>query len=386
MSLVITIVIFILVLVVLIVVHELGHFIVAKLTGMRVDEFGLGYPPRIAGFRYGETEYTLNALPFGGFVRIFGEDDPELSDTESAVDDGNDASASVPVADPRAFASRPKWAQATTLVAGIIMNLLLAYVLITITLAMNPPRALDTSEVSTAKNVHLVVADVLSGSPADKAGIKEGDALVSISGNGAPFTSLDGTQFANYISTDTTKQPLTFNLERNGTPIAITTTPVQGVIPSEPTRAGLGLAVAPVGVVALSLLHAPIEGAALTAEVTKETAVGLVKFFGSFFTFRANLSDVSGPVGIASTVGNAAHQGLAALLSISAIISINLAVINLLPIPALDGGRLLFVIIEAITRRPIKSSVAQTVNTIGFGLIILLMIVVTGHDLYKLFT
>lgn len=376
MSLIFTVLVFALVLIVLIVVHELGHFVVAKLTGMRVDEFGIGYPPRIAGFRYGETEYTLNALPFGGFVRIFGEDDPEQKGTgEQETVNPN----------PRAFASRPKLAQAATLVAGIFMNLLLAYILITATLLMGTPRALDASELTTAKNVTLMVAHTIPGSPAEKVGIRAGDTLVALTGNGAAFTSLDQDQFSKYIATDTDKHPLTFTILRNGVQKTFTATPIPGVLPTLPDRPGLGLAVAPVGIVPVPIMQAPKEGAILTAELTKETAVGLVSFFGSIFSFHANLSEVAGPVGIATTVGNAAHEGLASLLSISAIISINLAVINLLPIPALDGGRLLFVIIEAITRKPIKSRVAQAINTTSFALLILLMVVVTGHDLYKIF-
>lgn len=364
-----TVIIFIAVLVVLIVVHELGHFIAAKLSGMRVDEFGLGYPPKVWSFKKGETEYSFNALPFGGFVKIYGEDETGVV--------GNDS--------PRAFGSRPRILQAIVLVAGIVMNILLAYVLITATLVMGTPRALSDTELTTASNVHLVVANVLPKSPADVSGLKVGDTITEVSGYEKTFTGTVAADFSKYVSEDTAGAPLTFTLERNGTPIIVTATPAEGVITSEPTRKALGVSVAPVGVVPVSWYKAPIEGAQLTWEVTKETAVGLVGFFGSFFTFSADLSQVSGPVGIAGAVGGAAHAGLAALLSISAIISINLAIINLLPIPALDGGRLVFVIIESITRRPIKSSVAQIVNGVGFTALVLLMVVVTGHDIFKLF-
>ena len=135
----------------------------------------------------------------------------------------------------------------------------------------------------------------------------------------------------------------------------------------------------------MSLLQAPIEGAVLTWEITKETAIALVHFFGGIFSFSAVLSQVSGPIGIAGAVGNASSQGLASLLTITALISINLALINILPVPALDGGRLLFVLIESITRRPIRPSVANAMNTVGFGLLILLMLVVTANDVLKLF-
>lgn len=365
-----TVIIFILVLVILILVHELGHFIVAKLSGMRVDEFGVGYPPRIAGKKFGETEYTINALPFGGFVKIYGEDE-----TDPTV-----------LSSDRAFSRRPKILQALTLVAGVAMNLLLAYVLITSTLIMGTPRAVSDEEISRATNVQLAIADVLPASPAQKAGLMPGDTVTSISGapNTSPFASYDTTAFLAFIGSDISEQSLTFTIQRGGKEKTLTATPVKGVILSDPTRPALGVSVATIGVIPESLTRAPIDGAIYTWEITKQTAVGLFTFFGQALTLHANLSQVSGPVGIAGAVGNAYAQGASALFSIAAIISINLAIINLLPLPALDGGRLLFVIIEAIIRRPIKPSVAATINGVGFASLLLLMLVITGSDIWKL--
>ncbi|MDB4992210.1 MAG: hypothetical protein JWL75_455 [Parcubacteria group bacterium] len=365
-----TVIIFIIVLVVLILVHELGHFIVAKLSGMRVDEFGIGYPPRIAGWKFGETEYTINALPFGGFVKIYGEDEV---DTEVLTS-------------KRAFSARPKFFQALTLVAGVAMNLLLAYILITATLLMGTPRALAPNEITTATDVHLAIAEILPGSPAAKAGLMSRDEVLSVTGvpGAEPFTSTDPVAFLAYVGSDTSAQALTFTVRRNGVEKNIIATPAAGVLTEDPSRLALGVSIVPVGVIPETLSHAPIDGAIYTWEITKGTALGLATFFGQAITLHANLSQVSGPVGIAGAVGNAYAQGAAALMSIAAIISINLAIINLLPLPALDGGRLLFVIIEAIIRRPIKPSVAATVNGIGFALLLLLMVVVTGSDIWKL--
>ena len=370
------ILIFIAVLVALIVVHEFGHFVVAKLSGMRVDEFGIGYPPRAWAFRKGETEYSLNWLPFGGFVKIFGEDMEEKlpEATESSVGEKS-----------RAFSSRPRSLQALVLVAGIAMNLLFAYVLITATLLMGTPRALAPEELATATEVSVAVAGVLPESPAAKAGLVPGDYLQGANIVVSEWNGTDVDMFTLFVTNDTQLAPIELQVLRGEEIVTLEATPEVGIIASDPTRPALGVQLAVVGVVQVALLQAPIEGAVLTWEVTKETAIALVKFFGGVFTFTADLAQVSGPIGIAGAVGSASSQGLASLLTITALISINLALINILPIPALDGGRLLFVIIEAITKRPIKPIVANGINTVGFGFLILLMLVVSAHDVFKLF-
>lgn len=368
------ILIFVLVLVVLIVVHEFGHFVVAKLSGMRVDEFGIGYPPRAWGFKKGETEYTLNWLPFGGFVKIFGEDMEEK------------LPGSTPSADSaRAFSARPRILQALTLVAGITMNLVLAYLLITTTLVMGTPRAIEPADYGTAKNIRVAVAGVLPGSPADAAGLKVGDYIQSSSIGNTTFTGNTAEEFTAFVGTDAPGGSISLVVERGGKSEAFSVTPKTGILPNAPERAALGVQLGTVGVVSVPLLQAPIEGAKLTWEITRETGVALLHFFGSIFTFTADLAQVSGPIGIAGAVGNASSEGLSALLSITALISINLALINLLPLPALDGGRLVFVAIEAITRRPIKPVIANGLNIAGFAFLILLMVVVTAHDVLKLF-
>ena len=345
-----TIFLFILVLVALIVVHEFGHFVVAKLSGMRVDEFGVGYPPRIWAFKKGETEYSFNWIPFGGFVKIYGEDEGSNEMGDSVESD-------------RAFARRPRILQALTLVAGIAMNLFFAYVLIAAVLYVGTPRALTAEEAIRAPDASVVVASVLAESPAAIAGFKPGDSIVKITGNkDAVFTGYDTNEFTDYIAQSKNDAPLTFIVKRNAEEITIEASPHAGTIVSDPKRPALGVSVASVGTIPVSLMQAPIEGAKLTWELTKQTGEGLAKFFGNILTFNANLSEVSGPVGIAGAVGTAYSQGFAQLMTITALISINLALINLLPIPALDGGRLLFVIIEAITRRPIKPIVARSVN------------------------
>ena len=363
-----SILIFIVVLVALIIVHEFGHFIVAKLSGMRVDEFGLGYPPRaLTVATVGETTYTLNWLPFGGFVKIYGED--ALSPDAPK--------------DSRSFSSKSRFAQALVLVAGITMNLLFAYVLITGALVMGTPRALSQSEIVNAESMELMVASVLPNTPASVAGLLPGDSIVSAKVGGAQWHAADPKSFSAFIASSNGSK-VTLQIKRNGSEQSIDATPVSGIATSDRSRFALGVEVATIGVVPLSFGTAIIEGASLTWSATKMTAVGLGHFFYSIFTFTADLSQVAGPIGIAGAVGAASSQGFGDLLSIMAIISINLALINLIPIPALDGGRLLFVIIESVIRRPIKANIANSVNMVGFAFLILLMVVVTAHDIFKI--
>ncbi len=369
-----SILIFIVVIVALIVVHEFGHFIAAKLSGMRVDEFGLGYPPRalLLG-KIGETEYTLNWLPFGGFVKIFGEDGLETPSGAATAQSRN----------TRSFTAKSRFAQAVVLAAGIGMNLLFAYVLITGALVMGTPRALSPSELMTAQNVELAVANVLSNSPAARAGILPGDSILSAKDSAGQWGASDPKSFSAFIAASK-GNIVTLSIRRGGKEQILSATPVTGIALSDPTRYALGIEVGTIGVVPLSLGAAVVEGASLTWETTMLTAQGLGHFFYGIFTLSADLAQVAGPIGIAGAVGNASAQGFGNLLSLVALISINLALINLVPVPALDGGRILFVLIESIIRRPIKPSIARALNTASFVFLIVLMLVVTAHDIFKI--
>lgn len=358
-----SVLLFIVILVALILVHEFGHFVVAKLSGMRVDEFGIGYPPKAWSFKKGETEYSLNWLPFGGFVRIFGED----------AEDGGD--------DTRAFFRKPRALQALTLIAGIAMNMVFAYLLLVIVLGIGAPRALEPQEVASVPDAYVLVSSIMPGSPAEEAGFEPGDRIVSARAGEEVFTSADSQAFTQFVGSH---ENITFTLENRGEEREVTATPRAGLSAEHPDRKVLGVGVASVGTVKTPWLEAPAEALALTATLTYETAVGLLKFFGSIFTLSADLAQVSGPVGIAGAVGDASSSGIAQLLTLTAVISINLALINLLPIPALDGGRLLFVAIESVIRRPLPRSFQNVVNTVGFVALIILMLVVTASDIWKL--
>lgn len=363
-----SIIVFILVLVALIVVHELGHFFAAKWSGMRVDEFGLGYPPKAATLaRHNGTAYTLNWLPFGGFVKIYGEDGYE----------GGKAPAD-------SFAGKPHYIQALVLLAGILMNLVFAWILLSTTLAIGMPRALADEEIAKAPDAMLVVSRVVEGTPAFSAGLMRGDIILGATSAGAAFSGADPAAFTTFVAES--EGAVTLEVKRGTGTLTLTATPEAGVVPDDAERAALGVGIAAAGTVPVPLLEAPIEGAKLTFAATGEIAAGLAHFFGSVFTFSADLSQVSGPVGIAGAVGDATTTGAAALLTLVAVISINLALINVIPIPALDGGRLLFVLIEAVTRKPIPERVSGALNAAGFVFLILLMVAVTASDIWKLVT
>ena len=368
-----SVILLIIVLVALIVVHELGHFFAAKLSGMRVDEFGVGYPPRAKGWKFGETVYSLNWLPFGGFVKIYGEDDPEGKESES-------------IDSSRAFSSKNRALQAVVLVAGVAMNIVFAWLLITGSLLVGTPRALEDSEIASAPDASIVFAYVAPGSPAETNGLMAGDIVREVSSNAGTriFAGNDPKDFTAFVAETPAGSPVTFKLTRGSEEILVSALPKAGVIESEPERRALGVSVAVIGTVPMSLTRAPIEGARYTWEITKQTAIGLSVFFISIFDLSADLTQVAGPVGIATAVGDATNIGATSLITLAAVISINLAIINLLPVPALDGGRLLFVIIEAITRRKIPTKVAGAVNALGFAFLILLMVAVTISDIGKL--
>ncbi|MDE1944570.1 MAG: site-2 protease family protein, partial [Patescibacteria group bacterium] len=230
---------FIVVLVALIVAHEFGHFAVAKWSGMRVDEFGLGYPPRaMTVAKRGETAYTLNWLPFGGFVKIYGEDPSAELGAGGRMD-------------PRAFGARPRILQAAVLVAGVLMNLLVAYALLTGLLVAGTPRALAPGELARAKDLTLGVSAVLPGSPAAAAGIAPGDLIVSATdATGSWSAAADPAGFTDFVR-QSAGAPVTLTLKHADKLETLAVAPATGLVAEDPARYALGVEVGAVGVVPL---------------------------------------------------------------------------------------------------------------------------------------
>ncbi|MDP3962632.1 MAG: site-2 protease family protein [bacterium] len=347
-----TVIIFLIVLAVLIFVHELGHFLSARACGIKVSEFAIGFGPRLLRWTRGETTYALNIIPFGGYVKIFGEnpDDESISGPESS----------------RSFVNKPKWQQIMVLAAGVFFNFVFAWIIISIAFMSGVPASVDSYSKYPDRmtDPRVVITYVEPGSPAEKAGLKTG---AEISG----FSSVEEVQ--EYIG------------ESGGREVKINDKAIvakEGIVEG---KYAIGIAMDKVATLQLPVHLAIVESARFSVHMIKAVTVGIYDLVVGMFRGTSSLSAVTGPIGIAGLVGDAASLGFTYLLLFTALISINLGVLNLVPFPALDGGRILFVLIEAVILRPIKPVVANSINAIGFILLILLMIVVTYRDVAKLF-
>ncbi len=361
-----SIILFFAILAVLVLVHEFGHFFAAKKFGVRVDEFGLGFPPRLWSKKVGETVYSVNAVPFGGFVKIFGENPDEES--INGVQKG------------RSFVHIAKWKQVVVLGAGVFMNVVFAWLLFSVAYLSGMTTIVSGTDAKYIQDAHVVVLATLPGSPAEKAGFVPGDQIRAFAVNGATTTtpSVEDVQVAVRASEG---KAVSFDVERVGEKVAFSVVPEM----TSGDAYVIGVSMDQAGKVVLPAHLAVWEGGKLTLGMFKGIALNLYTLAHDAILGKADLSQVSGPVGIARLVGDASGLGIIYLLSFTAFISLNLAVLNLVPFPALDGGRILFVIIEAIKRSPIKPVIANWTNTIGFGILILLMLFVTYRDIVKIF-
>ncbi len=416
-----TILIFIIILGVLIFVHEFGHFVVAKKSGMKVDEFGFGFPPRMFGIyqvdgkwrwvwghknpsatpttpsrlrrdtppqqggeaprlsqqNFGdsspdkgeylakrgegvgdETVYSINWIPLGGFVKIRGENNENEDD-------------------PRSFINRPFWPRLATLVAGVFMNFVLAWVLMSIGAGIGLPAAISSPNDLPAHarlvNPQIAILEVMPNAPAAKAGLMSGDVILDI--NHQPFAS--GEDMSNYVKTHA-GQSFLFDVDRDGQKLSVS---VQSIANPGPNQGPTGIQLASVGKLVFPWYLAPWEGLKVLYIQTSSFLSGL----GQLITGKVSVSNLGGPVKIAQITGQVRAMGFDYLLQFAAFLSINLAILNILPFPALDGGRVLFLIIEKVRRKRNNQVVEQWVNTIGFALLILLMVFVTAHDVFNIF-
>ena len=372
----------------LVLVHEFGHFFTAKGFGIKVDEFGFGFPPKLFSFKRGETEYSFNLLPLGGFVKIFGESVDEANLLEVGFLDKEETPEKIELAE-RSLANKPKWQQAIVLFAGIFANFLLAWILFSVGFMSGLPTSVGSKLTSyKLQDVNLVIVSILPNSPAENAGLRMGDKIINI--QGLPARGVDENNFTTFLNPETIKS---YVVDGGGKEIDIgyirgenTEVNIAKIIPKETNgEFTIGISMDEIGTAKLPFFSAFSEGISLTLFMTKNTAIGLFTLIADGLRGQGSLSSVAGPVGMVGIVGNAYEFGFVYLLSFTALISINLAIINLIPFPALDGGRLFFLLIEKIKGSRINPKIANTANMIGFGILILLMVVITYHDIVKLF-
>ena len=336
----VTIVAFVIVLATLILVHEFGHFSMAKFFKVKVFEFGMGFPPRIASFKRNDTVYSLNALPLGGFVKMMGEN-------------GDDSG------DPASFGSKPWWQRATILVAGPAMNIALALFLFFISAAwLGTPIGTN------------VVSSISKGSPAQAAGLVAGDRIVAIDGH--PTTQL---QTIHNVTDSHLGQRVSLTLVRNGK------TRVVFVVPRRNPPAGQGA----VGVAMTSYEQRYPVGVAIRKSFEGVGSMimavpNLISSIGAHGT-----SNVSGPIGIARLTGDSANAipqfGIGQFLAFVALLSANLGVLNLLPIPALDGGRLVLVVVSGIRRKNLNPEVEGMIHLAGMAVLLMLIVLISYQDI-----
>ncbi len=331
----------------LVFVHEAGHFLFAKLSKMRVEEFGFGFPPRLFGKKIGKTLYSVNLIPFGGFVKLFGEE----KETKSKD----------------AFQNQSFGKRLPVLAAGVFMNFIIGWLLFSIVFMTGAPR-------------HLAIADVSSNSPAAIAGVQSGDVITEASIGDTHLTDpIDATAFIDGVKTNPVShvtltvlrgtESHTFSMEKRENP---------------PEGEGaLGVGLAEVGFDAQPFFQSLVAGLKEAWGALILIIASLFHLVVGIFTTPGILKEVAGPVGIVFLASQASALGFVYFLELLALISVNLVVINLIPFPALDGGRILFLIIEKIKGSPVSRKLEIAVNGIGFAALLILMVLVTVQDITR---
>ncbi|MCE9586171.1 M50 family metallopeptidase [Candidatus Uhrbacteria bacterium] len=367
--------IFLLVLSVLVLVHEAGHYIAARIFGVKAEEFGYGFPPRALGFvktehgwkkvagrdrtAYKNTVWSLNWLPLGGFVRLKGESGDGVGDADS-------------------FLTKTGWQKFIILSAGVAMNWLLAAVIFSVGFSFGVPAEVDGLPASAiVSGAHVEIVEVVAKSAAESAGLKQGDHVVTV--NGQVVNTAEATRSA--LSDQTGKGlELTLEIERDG---AMQTLQAKPIFIEALGKPGLGVALANIGVVRFPVHLAVVQGVTITAQYTWLIMNGFVSLVADLFGDRKLAAEVSGPIGIAVLTGRIASQGFWALMQFAALLSLNLAVINFLPIPALDGGRAVFVMVESLRRKRNNPRFEAAIHQAGFVALLILILLVTAQDLNR---
>jgi regulator of sigma E protease len=374
-----TVLIFIIILGLLVFVHELGHFLVARRNGVMAEEFGFGFPPRIFGLyktkngkrklvwgskqvESTDTIYSINWIPLGGFVKIMGEDGEEKKD-------------------PKSFASKSPFTRTRILAAGVLMNILLAVVLLSVGYFVGIPQAVEDVSSGNLKNEKIQIIETIPGSPAEQMGIQVGDQIVGAIDSTdkiASFNTIE--QLQNYINTNK-GQEIKLYVKRGNESLTLMGVPRADFPASE---GALGISLVKTAIVSYPWYEAIWRGVQTVVDLTGMIIVAFGNLLWKLITGHSVGMDVSGPVGIAVLTGQVAKLGFIYILQFTALLSVNLAIINILPIPALDGGRILFILIEKIKGKAVSQKFEARAHNIGFALLITLMVVVTFRDVARL--
>lgn len=349
-----TIIAFVFVLGLLVLSHEYGHFLAAKMSGMDVEEFGFGFPPKLFGWFHNGTQYTVNALPIGGFVRIRGEDDADISQGSF-----------------HAASFRQKL---FVIVAGVTMNMVLAIALLTFVFSIGTVR-IDTDD--SRGEQQITVAEVVVGGPAAVAGIIEGDVITEV-WSGEDHEIIDGRDDLPKFTHSHRLEEITIRYTRKGESFDI------AIMPNPTSEGALGIYTIPLEFIKTDPIHAfgfaIRESFAMVWYVIRALGDLVMGLFGG----AGIPGGITGPVGIAQIAGESARAGYVTLLELIAVLSVNLAVMNMLPIPALDGGRVMFMIIELVRGKPFPEHIPRVAHTIGFLVLMGLLLAVTYSDIVGL--
>ncbi|WP_243312487.1 RIP metalloprotease RseP [Fundidesulfovibrio agrisoli] len=346
---------FVVVIGVLIFIHELGHFIVARIFGMGVRTFSLGFGPQLVGFRRGSTQYRISLIPLGGYVQLVGQDNEEDS-TEGFPPE-------------QWFVRRPSWQRMLVVAAGPLFNLGLAW-------ALYASMFYAHGRFETPAHIGQVTAQ----SAAERAGLMQGDTVYAV--DGAPISYFRELQKAVERSNGA---PLYLGVERGSDKLTITITPdmlpQKNIFGEDISKPILGIRSTQESInIPLGFAEAMSEGLHQTWEITSMTG----QVFYKLVMGVVPVSSLGGPIMIAELVGKGAEQGLSSVVTLTAMISVNLAILNLLPIPVLDGGHILFYALETIFRRPVPERIRAVTTKIGFALLMAMMLLATANDLIRL--
>lgn len=353
-----SILLFILILGGLVFVHELGHFIAARKSGVRVEEFGFGFPPRLFGQRHGGTLYSINLIPFGGFVRLHGEQNGDQADQGS-------------------FQAAPLLRKILIMAAGVIMNYALAWLVLTtvfiIGVTVDPTTIkLDSGATLSHRQTEAIVT---TDGAAARGGLQTGDRILSI--NGRVFSTTE--QIAAFARQENFP-PLKFDFIRGNQRRETTINPNEAVDPNAP-HYEFGLATT--AIVKYPWYTTPWIGIRSTVSLSWQSVVGFGRVIAQFVQSGRLSQDVAGPVGIAVLTGEVSRLGISSLLQFIALLSISLAVINFLPIPALDGGRAWLLIIQRIIRKDISPRVENYIHAAGFYVLLLMILLISIRDVKR---